>query len=117
MSEKIITLNEDAVKTELKDGRRVSIPPTFKPKTVNGKRLVAANYLAKIFYNVVVQDTPLKDLVRKSVEETLNELLDSEAEELTGAGKYERSEARKGYRSGHYTRNLTTTSGNVKLSG
>ena len=54
MSEKIITLNEDAVKTELKDGRRVSIPPTFKPKTVNGKRLVAANYLAKIFYNVVV---------------------------------------------------------------
>ena len=74
MSEKIITLNEEAVKTEL------------------------------------------KDLVRKSVEETLNELLDSEAEELTGAGKYERSESRKGYRSGHYTRNLTTTSGNVKLS-
>ncbi len=54
MSEKIITLNEEAVKTELKDGRRVSIPPTFKPKTVNGMRLVAANYLAKIFYNVVV---------------------------------------------------------------
>ena len=74
MSEKIITLNEDAVKTEL------------------------------------------KDLVRKSVEETLNELLDSEAEELTGAAKYERNEYRKGYRSGHYTRNLTTTSGNVKLS-
>ena len=74
MSEKIITLNENAVKTEL------------------------------------------KDLVRKSVEETLNELLDSEAEELTGASKYERSESRKGYRSGHYTRNLTTTSGNVKLS-
>ena len=74
MSEKIITLNEDAVKTEI------------------------------------------KDLVRKSVEETLNELLDSEAEELTGAAKYERNESRKGYRSGHYTRNLTTTSGNVKLS-
>ena len=74
MSEKIIQLNEDAVKTEI------------------------------------------KDLVRKSVEETLNELLNSEAEELTGAGKYERSESRKGYRSGHYTRNLTTTSGNVKLS-
>ena len=51
-----------------------------------------------------------------TLEETLNEFLDSEAEELTGAGKYERSESRKGYRSGHYTRNLTTTSGNVKLS-
>ena len=74
MSEKIITLNENAVKTEI------------------------------------------KDLVRKSVEETLNELLDNEAEELTGAAKYERNESRKGYRSGHYTRNLTTTSGNVKLS-
>ena len=74
MSEKIITLNEDAVKTEL------------------------------------------KDLVRKSVEETLNELLDNEAEELTGAAKYERNESRKGYRSGHYSRKLVTTSGEVSLS-
>ena len=32
----------------------VSYPPTFKPKAVNGKRLVAANHQAKIFYNVVV---------------------------------------------------------------
>ncbi|MPN01099.1 hypothetical protein SDC9_148302 [bioreactor metagenome] len=55
----------------------------------------------------------LKELVRNSVEETLNELLDKEAAELTGAAKYERSEARQGYRSGHYERNLTTTSGDV----
>ncbi len=73
-------------------------------------------YLSKISINEDAVKTELKDLVRKSVEETLNELLDSEAEELTGASKYERSESRKGYRSGHYTRNLTTTSGNVKLS-
>jgi len=57
----------------------------------------------------------LKELVRNSVEETLNELLDKEAAELTGAAKYERSEARQGYRSGHYERNLTTTSGDVTL--
>jgi transposase-like protein len=57
----------------------------------------------------------LKDLVRKSVEETLNELLDSEAEALTNAGKYERKADRAGYRSGHYDRNLTTTSGDVNL--
>jgi transposase-like protein len=57
----------------------------------------------------------LKDLVRKSVEETLNELLDSEAEALTNAGKYERTADRAGYRSGHYDRNLTTTSGDVNL--
>lgn len=57
----------------------------------------------------------LKDLVRNSVEETLNDLLDKEADALTQAAKYERTEARNGYRSGHYDRNLTTTSGDVKL--
>ena len=34
---------------------------------------------------------------------------------MTQAARYERSEARQGYRSGHYDRNLTTTSGNVTL--
>ena len=34
---------------------------------------------------------------------------------LTQAARYERSEARQGYRSGHYDRNLTTTSGDVTL--
>ena len=57
----------------------------------------------------------LKELVRGSVEETLNELLEREAESLTQAARYERSEARQGYRSGHYDRNLTTTSGDVTL--
>ena len=57
----------------------------------------------------------LKELVRGSVEETLNELLEQEAEQLTQAARYERSEARRGYRSGHYDRNLTTTSGDVTL--
>lgn len=57
----------------------------------------------------------LKELVRHSVEETLNNLLDQEAAALIDAEKYERSEDRKGYRSGHYQRNLVTTSGEVKL--
>ena len=57
----------------------------------------------------------IKELVRGSVEETLNDLLEKEARELTQAAKYERTEARQGYRSGHYSRNLTTTSGDVKL--
>ena len=57
----------------------------------------------------------LKELVRGSVEETLNELLEQEAEKLTQAARYERNEARQGYRSGHYSRNLTTTSGDVTL--
>lgn len=57
----------------------------------------------------------LKELVRNSVEETLNELLNKEAEELTSAAKYERTEVRQGYRSGHYSRKLTTTSGEIRL--
>ena len=57
----------------------------------------------------------IKELVRGSVEETLNELLEQEAEKLTQAARYERNEARQGYRSGHYDRNLTTTSGDVTL--
>ena len=57
----------------------------------------------------------IKELVRGSVEETLNELLEAEAEKLTQGARYERSEARQGYRSGHYDRNLTTTSGEVTL--
>ena len=57
----------------------------------------------------------IKELVRGSVEETLNKLLEAEAEKLTQAARYERNEARQGYRSGHYDRNLTTTSGDVTL--
>jgi putative transposase len=57
----------------------------------------------------------LKELVRGSVEETLNELLEAEAEKLTQAARYERNKQRQSYRSGHYNRNLTTTSGDVTL--
>ena len=57
----------------------------------------------------------LKDLVRNSVEETLNELLEREASDLLKAGRHERTPEREGYRSGHYERNLTTPSGEVRL--
>ena len=65
--------------------------------------------------NEQVIKTELKDLVRNSVEETLNGLLEEEALKLTGAEKYERSECREAYRAGHYERNFSTTSGDVKL--
>ena len=65
--------------------------------------------------NEEIIKSELKELVRSSVEETLNGLLDQEAKELTNAAKYERTEARQGYRAGHYDRNLTTTSGDVTL--
>lgn len=57
----------------------------------------------------------LRSLVRSSVEKILNSLLDHEAEELVNAEKYERSNDRKGYRSGHYNRNFQTTASDVTL--
>lgn len=42
-------------------------------------------------------------------------MLEAEAEKLTQAARYECNEARQGYRSGHYDRNLTTAFGDVTL--
>ena len=44
----------------------------------------------------------LGDLVRGTVEETLNQLLDAEANQLCNAARYERTEARKDTLAGHY---------------
>src|SRR5580700_8424922 len=57
----------------------------------------------------------LDDVVRRTVEETLNALLDAEADELCGAKRYERSETRRDTRAGHYSRHLHTKAGEVEL--
>lgn len=57
----------------------------------------------------------LGELVRGSVEETLNALLDAEADELCGAGRYQRSTERVDTRAGSYDRTLQTKAGEVKL--
>lgn len=54
-------------------------------------------------------------VVRSTVEETLNGLLDAEADRLCGASKYERTDARKDSRAGHYNRKLHTRAGEVDL--
>jgi transposase-like protein len=56
------------------------------------------------------------DLVKSAVEDTLNALLDAEADELCGAGRYERSPDRQDYRAGHYQRKLLTKAGEVQLN-
>ena len=45
----------------------------------------------------------LGEMVRGTVEETLNAMLDAEADQLCGAGRYERSEARQDTRAGSYS--------------
>src|SRR3974377_1415338 len=72
---------------------------------------------------------PLDDVARRAIprvvrgsilhvarqEETLNALLDAEADRLCNAQRYERSQARRDSRAGHYDRKLQTKAGEVKL--
>jgi putative transposase len=55
-------------------------------------------------------------VVRETVEQTLNGLLEAEADELCGAKRYERSPERLDTRAGHYDRKLHTQAGEVTLS-
>jgi putative transposase len=57
----------------------------------------------------------LAEVVRSTVEETLNALLDAEADQLCGARKYERVEGRKDTRAGSDERQLQTKAGEVSL--
>ncbi|MFM1921671.1 MAG: hypothetical protein RLZZ303_3305 [Candidatus Hydrogenedentota bacterium] len=57
----------------------------------------------------------LGELVRGTVEETLNAMLDTEADALCGAQRYERSPDRTDYRAGSYDRKLHTRAGEVTL--
>jgi len=57
----------------------------------------------------------LSELVRGTVEDTLNKLLDEEADRIANAARYERTEQRKDTRAGYYDRNLMTKAGEVKL--
>lgn len=62
-----------------------------------------------------IQDQ-LGELVRDTVEETLNKLLDAEADQLCNAARYERTESRQDTRAGYYQRNLHTKAGEVTLN-
>src|SRR5215212_2937740 len=53
----------------------------------------------------------LGEMVRGTVEQALNAMLDAEADQLCGAGRYERSQARKDTRAGSYDRTLQTSAG------
>src|SRR2546429_9747674 len=70
---------------------------------------------------ITIDDERIKNhldrVVRSSVEETLNALLDAEADRLCNAQRYERSAARRDTRAGHYERNLQTKAGEVRLKG
>ncbi len=54
-------------------------------------------------------------MVRGTIEETLNALLDAEADQFCGAGCYERNEARQDTRAGSHVLTLQTSAGEVNL--
>ncbi len=68
---------------------------------------------------VKIDDSAIKShidcQIKMAVQETLNAMLDAEADSLCGAAKYERSESRKDTRAGAYSRNLQTRVGTVNL--
>ena len=57
----------------------------------------------------------LDEVVRGTVEQTLNALLDAEADRACNARRYERSPERLDTRAGHYARKLQTQAGQVEL--
>jgi putative transposase len=56
-----------------------------------------------------------QDLLRALVRESVQEILEAEMSEALGAGKSQRSEGRRGYRSGYYERSLVTRVGKLEL--
>jgi putative transposase len=57
----------------------------------------------------------VNELVRGTVEETLNSLLEAEADRICNARRYARSADRQDTRAGHYQRKLATQAGEVEL--
>ena len=59
---------------------------------------------------IQIDETRIRDhlgeMVRGTVEERLNAMLHAEADQLCGAGRYERSQARQDTRAGSYERTL-----------
>ncbi len=70
-----------------------------KPSLAAVKELMGANH----------------DMLRKIVQDLLQEMLEGEMTEVLGASKSERSDGRVGYRSGHYNRTLITRVGKLEL--
>jgi putative transposase len=82
-------------------------------ETNGGVKCVEFTEVIKIDEGKVRQH--VEEVVRQSVEETLNGLLEAEADELCGAKRYERNVERLDTRAGHYERKLQTKAGEVSL--
>lgn len=77
------------------------------------------HYTKKLSNVIEINETQIQDhlgeLVRGTVEETLNSMLDAEADSFCNAARYERTTQRTDTRAGYYERDLQTKAGEVRL--
>jgi transposase-like protein len=74
------------------------------PKLKLGNKEAKAGQIIRIEQEQLTKH--LDKVVKGTVEQTLNALLDAEADRLCQAGRYERTEGRRDTRAGHYKRKL-----------
>lgn len=62
-----------------------------------------------------LSESKLDRVVREKVEQTIDLMLDAEADRIANAARYERSGDGKAFRAGHYDRHLTAKAGGLSL--
>ncbi len=88
---------------------------TLKGKVRESAASVKESSPALVGLNAPEVEKWLNNRIRQGVEDLLNGFLQEEVENFVGAGKYERTEKRKGYRSGSYDRRYQTRVGEVTI--
>jgi putative transposase len=82
----------------------------------NSRSVKSDNNLSNVIkINEAQIQNHLGQMVRSTVEEALNAMLDAEADHLCHAHRYEHTDARTDQRAGHYKRTLHTKAGEVAL--
>jgi len=88
---------------------------TLKKKVRESVVAVKESPRALLGLNATEVEKWLSERIRQGVEDLLNGLLQEEVEQFVGAGKYERTGSRRGYRSGSYERQYQTRVGDVNI--
>ena len=86
-----------------------------KLKTAIGSQETEPRHSNIIQIDQNLLETRLDRLITEKMAQILNAMLDAEANEITGAARYECNGERKAYRAGHYKRSLTAKAGRLEV--
>ena len=89
--------------------------PSPKQKTAIGSQETEPKPSDIIQIDQNLPGTRLDRLITEKMAQILNAMLDAEADEITGAARYECNGERKAYRAGHYKRSLTAKAGRLEV--